>query len=127
MFQSCDIAPKLENINLSYTSQNHSSITILKQFVYTVFCQIHALARTPKNPEGRFYSGLIRSKSERCWAASGIPELAVSFLMRANQAVMRTQLTEIKWALVILDLRALVFVCIWIISWETTNRLLIQR
>ena len=34
----------------------------------------------------------------------GIPELAVSFLMRANQAVMRTQLTEIIWLLVILDL-----------------------
>ena len=57
-----------------------------------------------KNPEGRLYSGLITSKSERCRAASGIPELAVSFLMRANQAVMRTQLTEIKWLLAVLDL-----------------------
>ena len=33
-----------------------------------------------------------------------IPELAVSFLMRANQAILRTQLTEIKCVLVILDL-----------------------
>ena len=65
---------------------------------------MHAPAQIPKNPEGRLYSGLIISKSERCRAASGIPELAVSFSMRANQAVMRTQLTEIKWILVVLDL-----------------------
>ena len=76
----------------------------LTQNVYTVFCRIHAPARTPKNPEGRLYSGLIISKSERCRAASGIPELEVLFLMRANQAVMRTQITEIKWLLVVLDL-----------------------
>ena len=64
-------------------------------------------ARTPKSPEGRLYSGVITciSKSEQCRADSGIPELAVSFLMRANQVVMRTQLTEIKWLLVILDLQ----------------------
>ena len=65
----------------------------------TVFCRIHAPVRTPKNPEGRLYSGLIR-----CRAAAGIPELAVSILMRANQVVMRTQLTEIKWLLVVLDM-----------------------
>ena len=78
-----------------------------KVMVYTstVFYQIHAPVRTPKNPEGRLYSGLIiRSKSERSRAASGIPELAVSFLIRANQAVMCTQITEIKWLLVVLDL-----------------------
>ena len=34
MSQSRDIAPKLENINLSYIVQNHSSVTILKHFVY---------------------------------------------------------------------------------------------
>ena len=37
MFQSCrDIALQLENknINLSYIAQNHSSVTILKHFVY---------------------------------------------------------------------------------------------
>ena len=28
-----NIAPMLENNNLSYTSQNHSSVTILKHFV----------------------------------------------------------------------------------------------
>ena len=28
------IAPMLKNYNLSYTAQNHSSIKILKQFVY---------------------------------------------------------------------------------------------
>ena len=69
-----------------------------------VFCRIHAPARAAKNPEGLVYSGLIISKSERCRAASGIPKLAVSFLMRANQAFMGTQLNEIKWLLVILDL-----------------------
>ena len=30
----------------------------------TVFCRIHALAGTPKNPEGRLYSSIIRSKSK---------------------------------------------------------------
>ena len=52
-----------------------------EEIAYTVFYRIHAPARTPKNP------------------ASGIPELAVSFLMRVNQAFMRTQLTELKWQL----------------------------
>ena len=70
----------------------------------TVFCRIHAPARTPKNPEGRLYSVINISKSERCRVASGIPELAVSFSVRANQAVMHTQLTEVKWQLVVLDL-----------------------
>ena len=58
-------------------------------------------ARIPKYPEGRVYSGLIISKSEQCRAASGIPKLLVSFLMRANQVFMRTQLTGIKWLLTI--------------------------
>ena len=102
--------------------------------IITVFCRKHAPARTPKNPEGRLYSLLIISKSERCRAASGIHGLAISFLMRANQAVMRTQLTEIKWLLVVLEPvtvisceRVLFFVYIWIISWDATNRWLIQR
>ena len=34
MSKSGDIAPKLENINLSYIAQNHSSVTILTHFVY---------------------------------------------------------------------------------------------
>ena len=34
MSQSGDIAPKLKNKNLSYTAQNHRSVTILKHFVY---------------------------------------------------------------------------------------------
>ena len=35
MSQSCrDTALNLENINLSYIAQNHSSVTILKHFVY---------------------------------------------------------------------------------------------
>ena len=51
--------------------------------IYTVFCRIHAPARTPKNPEGRLYSGKIK----RCRAASGIPELAVSFLMTGKSRV----------------------------------------
>ena len=81
-----------------------------KKITYTVFCRIHAPARTPKNPEGCVYSGLIISKSERCQTASGIPELAVSFLMAGKSRVHAystkdtlTQLTEIKWLLVILD------------------------
>ena len=34
VFQSLNIAPMFENNNLSYTTQNHSSVTILKHFVY---------------------------------------------------------------------------------------------
>ena len=35
-FLSCprDIAPKLENTNLSFIAQNHSSVTTLKHCVY---------------------------------------------------------------------------------------------
>ena len=33
MSQSGDIAPKLENINLSYIAQDHSSVIILEHFV----------------------------------------------------------------------------------------------
>ena len=50
----------------------------------TVFYRIHAPARTPKNPDGHMYSGIIRSKSERC---QEIPELAVSFLMAGKSRV----------------------------------------
>ena len=67
----------------------------------------------------------------------GDSELAVSFLMRANQAVMHTQLAEIKLlkmatcgfgpVTVINCERVLFFVYIWIISWDATNRSLIQR
>ena len=70
----------------------------------TVFYRIHVPTRTPKNPQGCVYSGVIISKSECCWAASWIPELAVSFLMRADRVLLCTQLTEIKWLLVILGL-----------------------
>ena len=34
MFQNRDIAPLLENNNLSYTAQNHSSLKIFKNVVY---------------------------------------------------------------------------------------------
>ena len=37
--QAGDIAPVLENMNLSFFAQNHSSVTRLKQFVYR--CQMH--------------------------------------------------------------------------------------
>ena len=43
--------------------------------------------RTPKNPEGRLYLGVIISKTERCRAASGIPELAVTFVMAGKSRV----------------------------------------
>ena len=33
MCAKAEIAPMLENNNLSYTSKNHSSVTILKHFV----------------------------------------------------------------------------------------------
>ena len=77
-----------------------------------------------KSPEGRLYSGLIRSKS------NDVGRLAVSFLMAGIRVFTRTQLTEIKW----LDLRfwtcnviscekALFAAYLWIISWnEQTNR-----
>ena len=42
---------------------------------------------------------------KQCGAASGIPELAVSFLMAGKSRVHAIQLTEIKWLLVILDLQ----------------------
>ena len=63
---------------------------------YTVFYRIHAPARTPKNPDGCVYSGIIRSKSINVGRLRGIPELTVSFLMRADRAFMHTQLTEIQ-------------------------------
>ena len=34
IFKSLNIAPMLENISLSYTAQNHSSVTTLYHFVY---------------------------------------------------------------------------------------------
>ena len=40
----CAKADMLENNNLSYTSQNHSSITILKHFVDTCRWQINMTA-----------------------------------------------------------------------------------
>ena len=47
----------------------------------TIFYRIQAPARTTKYPEGRLYSVVIISKSERCRAALGIPELLVLFLI----------------------------------------------
>ena len=70
----------------------------------TVFFRIRSPVQTPKNPEGRVYSGIIRSKSNDVGRLRGFPKVSVLFLMRVNHAVMCTQLTEIKWLLVILDL-----------------------
>ena len=70
----------------------------------TVFCRIHAPARTPKIPEGRLYSGIIRLKSNDVRRLRGFPNLQFRFQWRENRAFMHTQLTEIKWLLVILDL-----------------------
>ena len=70
-------------------------------FCDTVFCQIHAQARTPKNTEGCVYSGIIRSKSNDVGRLRGFPNLQFRFLWRENRVFMRTQLTEIKWLLVI--------------------------
>ena len=78
---------------------------LILNFLNTVFCRIHAPARTPKSPEGRLYSGVIISKSERCRAASGIPKIAVSFLMAGKSRVHAYSTTEIKWLLEILDLQ----------------------
>ena len=46
---------------------------------YTVFCRIDAPARTPKNPEGCVYSGLIRSKSNDVGRLRGFPNLQFRF------------------------------------------------
>ena len=40
-----------------------ANLISLNLHVNTVFCRMHAPARTPKIPEGRLYSGIIRSKS----------------------------------------------------------------
>ena len=99
----------------------------------TVFHRIHAPARTPKNPEGCVYSGIIKSKSINVGRLRGIPELTVSFLMRADRAFMHTQL---KNKMAICDFgpvtvksckRGLFFIYIWIILWDATNKSLIQR
>ena len=52
----------------------------------------------------RVYSGIIRSKSNDVGWLWGFPSLQFSFQWRENRAFMHTQLTEIKWLLVILDL-----------------------
>ena len=73
---------------------------------------------------------VFRSKS---MSLRGIPELAVSFLMRADRAFLCTQLTK---KMANCDFgpvpvksceRALFFVYIWIVSWDATNKALLQR
>ena len=68
------------------------------------FYRIHAPAQKPKCPEGRLYSGLIRSKSNDVSRLRGFPNCHFRFEWRENREFMRTQLTGIKWLLVILDL-----------------------
>ena len=70
----------------------------------TVFCRIHAPALTPKIPQELLYSGIIRSKSNNVGRLRGFPNLQFRFQWREYRAFMHTQLTEIKWLLVILDL-----------------------
>ena len=50
-----------------------------KKGSYTVFCQIHAPARTPKSSEGRVYSGVIISKSNDVGRLRGFPNLQFRF------------------------------------------------
>ena len=50
-----------------------------EQDTSTVFCRIHAPARTPKSPEGRLYSGLIISKSNDVGRLRGFPNLQFRF------------------------------------------------
>ena len=102
-------------------------------YIYCILLNTHAGVNTEKSRGARAF----RSKSINVERIQGIPELAVWFLMREDQAfmhVMRTQLTEIKWLLVILESvtvksceRVLFFVYIWIISWDATNKSLTQR
>ena len=47
--------------------------------VNTVFCRIHAPARTTKSPEGRLYSGVIISKSNDVGRLRGFPNLQFRF------------------------------------------------
>ena len=77
---------------------------MLNNIMITVFLRIHTLARTPKYPEGRVYSGLISSKSNDVGQLRSFPKVPISFLMRENPAFMRTQLTGINWRPLILDL-----------------------
>ena len=63
--------------------------------------------RAGTNTEKSREACVFRSQSIDVEWLRGIPELAVAFLMRAYRAFihfMRTQLTEMKWLLVILDL-----------------------
>ena len=71
--------------------------------IYQIVPTTRASAHTEKSRE----ACVFRSKSIDVERLQGIPQLAVLFLMRADRAfmhVMHTQLTEIKWPLVILDL-----------------------
>ena len=44
LFSGCDMEPVLENMNLSYLAQNHSSMTRLKEFVYR--CQMYNITES---------------------------------------------------------------------------------
>ena len=72
----------------------------MQKLEYHILPNTHAGANTEKLRGAPVY----RSKSIDVERFRGIPELAVSFLMLADRAFLCTQLAEIKWLLVILDL-----------------------
>ena len=72
----------------------------LRDNKYRILPNTHTGANTEKSRGALVF----KSKSIDVERLRGIPELAVMFLMRADRAFLCTQLTEIKWLLVILDL-----------------------
>ena len=101
---------------------------------YTVFCQIHTPARTPKYPEGCVYSGLISSKSNDVGWLRGFPKSA-SFVFNDGKCSVHAHSThrnkmatsDFGPVTVISCEKALFFVYIWIILWDATYRSLTQH
>ena len=74
-----------------------------EHFIYRILQNTRAGANTKKSRGARVF----RSKINPCQAASGDSRTCSFVLMRAHRVfmhVMRTQLTKIKWLLVILKL-----------------------
>ena len=91
-------------------------------------------ARKPKCPEGRLYSGLIRSKSNDVGRLQGFPNVPVLFLMAGKSNVHAysahwNKMATFDFGRVTIKSceTVLFFVYIWIFSWEATNRSFIQR
>ena len=90
--------------------------------------------RKPKCPEGRLYSGLIRSKSDDMLAGFGDSRTA-SFVLNGGKferscvviSLEKMATCDFGPVTVISGETLQFFVYIWIISWDATNRSLIQH